>query len=148
MKFLKLLCCRSKSKRDGKQTTFTIFSQSEDNDKGKILVNPKIDVNLVSDIDDSRGSSQNSHGMSKWVEMKCNSLVYLKQVMKHNRNKKMKLAKIEQREQEENENEEKDEKEVKEIEFDPEMIEGQINENMSMMCPICHIFMYKAVCAT
>jgi hypothetical protein len=70
MKFLKLLCCRSKSKRDGKQTTFTIFSQSEDNDKGKILVNPKIDVNLVSHVDDSRGSSQNSHGMSKWVEMK------------------------------------------------------------------------------
>jgi hypothetical protein len=91
---------------------------------------------------------ENSHGMSKWVEMKCNSLVYLKQVMKHNRTKKMKLAKLELRDQEEKQDDESGDKDDEEIEFDPELIEGQINENMSMMCPICHIFMYKAVCAT
>lgn len=28
------------------------------------------------------------------------------------------------------------------------VVDNQINDNMSMMCPICHFFMYKSVCAT
>ena len=38
--------------------------------------------------------------MPKWVEMKCNSLVYLKQVMKYNRKKKMEQMKLDKLEEE------------------------------------------------
>lgn len=93
--------------------------------------------------------------------MKCNSLVYLKQVMKFNRRKKMQKMNINQ--------EEEKEKELKsgkptglvkksptELKTEPpagessliEVVDSQINDNMSMMCPICHFFMYKSVCTT
>jgi ribosomal protein L39E len=39
------------------------------------------------------GSSEQNPSLPRWVEMKCNSLVYLKQIMKYNRKKKMQQMK-------------------------------------------------------
>ena len=40
-------------------------------------------------------------------------------------------------------------KEKAEEKIEPSLsVDTQINENISMMCPICHFFMYKSVCAS
>jgi hypothetical protein len=112
------------------------------------------------------GSGGPGEDMPRWVEMKCNSLIYLKQAMKYNRKKKQKLMRIEEqmeKDKEGKDNKEAPKEEAKEVsketdeakkekseeKIEPSLsVDTQINENISMMCPICHFFMYKSVCAS
>ena len=111
--------------------------------------------------------------MPKWVEMKCNSLVYLKQVMKFNRKKKVQMMKTEGKEKElpefvkkseapkeekiERVEEAKETPKEEEKEHTEEKHEGKdlligsknnATDYMSMMCPVCLFFMYKSVCTS
>mmetsp|Transcript_18561 Transcript_18561/g.21326 ORF Transcript_18561/g.21326 Transcript_18561/m.21326 type:complete len:145 (+) Transcript_18561:92-526(+) len=96
-----------------------------------------------------------STNLPKWVEMKCNALVYLKQIMKYNRKNKKQHFKPESQEDTVKPSRKEPVRDLEttslKTEKEPDNIEAttpQISENMSMMCPICHFFMYKSVCAS
>jgi len=97
--------------------------------------------------------------------MKCNSLVYLKQVMKFKRKKKVEqmrfdsekepkskdkseksgVAQIEEEKEAKEDNQNESEESSIDLAISPQM---QCNDYMSMICPICLFFMYKSVCAS
>lgn len=105
MKFIQKLlgCCRNrkdtlKKMKDQIAPGKNPFAKSRQSDTEQTMVS-------------FDGSSIQNPGMPRWVEMKCNALVYLKQAMKHNRKRKMEKVKSQDSEKEkfkEDKTEEKD----------------------------------------
>lgn len=159
MKFIQKLlgCCRKeKLQKAAKKLSNSFVKTNSENAEGRLQ---SINDHLESLVLDSNSQ------LPRWVEMKCNSLVYLKQVMKFKRKKKVvqmhvesekepksmekseksDVAKIEEVKEAKEVQQKESEESSLELAITPQM---QCNDYMSMMCPICLFFMYKSVCAS
>lgn len=101
MKFIQKIlgCCRERRDRMTDKTDNEVKKANVTTGSKSAEIKSKSSNydNFIASFD---GSTEQNPSMPKWVEMKCNALVYLKQVMKFNRKKKMSQLKPNEEEKE------------------------------------------------
>mgnify|MGYP006298676033 CR=1 FL=1 len=143
MKFIQKLlgCCKEKKESLKKMKDQLVVSKN-------LFSKGRKNMNDNSIVTFERNSVQNP-GIPKWVEMKCNSLVYLKQIMKQNRKKKMQQYKEDENEKDNEEDKEQTEglkkkstDIAKTAENKPEEIKGKyINTFPNIKIPIIKLIL-------